>query len=76
MNHETIEHARVLIAKVLEVAPDDVVDEADFHDDLDADSLALAEIVAVLEDELGVETPDPPANFAEVRGLLTEQAVS
>lgn len=76
MNPETIELARALVAKILEVPPGDVTDEADFRDELDADSLQLAEISAVLESDLDLETDEPPANFAAVRDLLAAKAAS
>lgn len=73
---DLIQHARVLVAKVLEVDPGEVADDLDFRDDLDADSLQMAEIAAVLEDELGLESdPDlPPRRFADVRDRLTARA--
>ncbi|MDN3243084.1 phosphopantetheine-binding protein [Glycomyces tritici] len=74
MNPDQIDRARALVARVLEVPPEDVADGADFRDDLDADSLQLAEIAAALEDELGVESDEPPASFAEVRELLAAEA--
>jgi acyl carrier protein len=74
VNPDPIDRARALVARVLEVAPEDVADGTDFRDDLDADSLQLAEIAAVLEDELGVESDEPPVSFAEVRALLAAEA--
>lgn len=73
MNPETIELARALVAKVLEVEPGEVADDADFRDDLDADSLQLAEIAAILEGDLDLETGEPPANFAQIRDLLSAE---
>ncbi|PRY59844.1 MULTISPECIES: acyl carrier protein [Glycomyces] len=68
--------ARELVARILEIAPDEVADDADFRDDLEADSLQLAEINAVLEDDLGLDTlaGEPPASFAEIRDLLAAKA--
>lgn len=72
-HHETVERARAAVAKILEVEPAEVVDDADFRDDLDADSLQLAEIAAALESDFGLESdPDaPPTGFAEIRDRLT-----
>ena len=39
---------------VLQVAPEQVTPEAKFADDLDADSLDLAELVIALEDEFDI----------------------
>ncbi|GAA2157573.1 MULTISPECIES: acyl carrier protein [Glycomyces] len=76
MTDDPTAKARELIAKILEVAPEAVTDDADFRDDLEADSLQLAEINAVLEDDLGLDTVpgEPPSRFAEIRDLLAAEA--
>jgi acyl carrier protein len=40
------------LAEILEIEPDKVTEGASFADDLDADSLALIELVEALEEEL------------------------
>jgi len=40
------------LAEILEIEPDKVTEGASFADDLDADSLALIELVESLEEEL------------------------
>ncbi|TML64936.1 MAG: acyl carrier protein [Actinobacteria bacterium] len=44
--------------EVLGVEPGAVTEEANFHHDLDADSLDLVELVMVLEERLGVPIPE------------------
>jgi acyl carrier protein len=56
---ENIE-ARVkeIIARQLEVAPDQIRPEASFTEDLKADSLAVVELVLALEEDFKIEIPD------------------
>ncbi len=51
------EKIKNIIADVLDVELEDVKDEAHIMDDLDADSIAVMEIVMELEEELDVEVP-------------------
>ena len=44
------------LADILEIEPDKITESASFADDLDADSLALIELVEALEEELGERT--------------------
>jgi len=44
------------LADILEIEPDTITESASFADDLDADSLALIELVEALEEELGERT--------------------
>lgn len=41
------------LADILEIEPDSISESASFADDLDADSLALIELVEALEEEMG-----------------------
>jgi acyl carrier protein len=52
--------------KILAVEPDQVTKEASFGEDLDADSLDLAEFVMGLEDEFDVEVEED-----ELEGITT-----
>ena len=47
---------RERLAEILEIDEDRITMDADFAADLDADSLALIELVEVLEEELGERT--------------------
>jgi acyl carrier protein len=51
---DTIERFTNLAVQVLSVEPTKVVREASFAEDLDADSLDLAELVMALEDEFDI----------------------
>jgi len=44
------------LADILETDPENIAEGASFADDLDADSLALIELVEALEEELGERT--------------------
>ena len=51
---DTLERFRALAVQVLSVEAEQVVPEASFAEDLDADSLDLAELVMALEDEFDI----------------------
>jgi len=53
---------------VLSVSADQVVPEAKFADDLDADSLDLVELVMALEEEFNVEVPEEDLEGVETVG--------
>ncbi len=53
---EVLRMIRERLAEILEIDEARVVPEADFAADLDADSLALIELVEALEEELGERT--------------------
>jgi acyl carrier protein len=75
---DTFDRFRKVAAEILDVAPERIVPEARFGDDLEADSLDLVELVMALEEELdievgedeleGVETVDDAVTL--VRGKL------
>ncbi|MCU1353671.1 MAG: acpP [Acidimicrobiales bacterium] len=50
---EVFELVRDRLADILEIDPGTISEGASFADDLDADSLALIELVEALEEELG-----------------------
>ena len=50
---EVFELIRDRLADILEIEPSSITEAASFADDLDADSLALIELVEALEEELG-----------------------
>jgi acyl carrier protein len=49
---------QISVAEVLDVDPDVVQPNARWREDLDADSLAVAEIVLVLNDAFSIKIPD------------------
>ena len=50
-----------IVAEQLEVEPSDVTPEANFANDLHADSLDTVELVMALEEEFDIEIPDEAA---------------
>lgn len=58
---DTLERVRNIIVDQLGVDPDDVTMEANFRDDLEADSLDLVELIMAFEEEFGGEISDEEA---------------
>jgi acyl carrier protein len=57
----TFEKVKEIVACQLGVEPEEVRPEANFANDLGADSLDTVELVMALEEEFGVEIPDEDA---------------
>ena len=55
------ERLRKIIADQLGVSEDEVVPEASFIDDLNADSLEMVDLIISLEEEFGVQVSDEDA---------------
>jgi len=53
---EVLNLIRDRLADILEIEPDQIKEGDSFVDDLDADSLALIELVEALEEEIGERT--------------------
>ncbi len=53
---QVLDLIRDRLADILEIEPSSIAEGASFSDDLDADSLALIELVEALEEELGNRT--------------------
>jgi acyl carrier protein len=53
---QVLQLIRDRLAEILEIEADDIAEEASFREDLQADSLALIELVEILEEELGERT--------------------
>ena len=58
MSDDQFERFRQCAVEVLSVEADQVTMEANFADDLDADSLDLVELVMALEEEFGVNVEE------------------
>ena len=69
VSDDQFERFRQCAVEVLSVEADQVTMEANFADDLDADSLDLVELVMALEEEFGVE-----GNEEELEGITTAGA--
>jgi acyl carrier protein len=63
-NFPTAQELRELVASTLEVDPTQITADADLWADLGADSLALANLLAALEERLQLRLP--PERFSDV----------
>jgi acyl carrier protein len=59
------------LADILEVEPSTIAEGASFVDDLDADSLALIELVEALEEEVGRTVPGFHIDDEDLQDLKT-----
>jgi len=55
------EDVQAVIVEVLGVDPEEVTLEANFRENLEADSLDLVELIMAFEDKFGAEIPDDDA---------------
>ena len=55
---EVLSALREVAVEVLSVEPDQVVEDARFKEDLDADSLDLVELVMALEEKFDISVPE------------------
>ncbi len=72
MSDELFTRFQKCAVEVLSVSEDQVVPEAKFGDDLDADSLDLVELVMALEEEFGIEVPEEELEGIETVGQAYE----
>lgn len=61
MNPEIFDRVKKIVAEQLEVSEQEVKPEANFANDLGADSLDVVELVMALEEEFDIEIPDEAA---------------
>ena len=61
MSENIAERVKKIIVEHLGVEPEKVQDNANFIDDLGADSLDTVELVMAFEEEFGIEIPDEEA---------------
>lgn len=66
---ETYERVKKIIVDILAVDEEDITLEANFREDLDADSLDLVELIMAFEDEFGGRISDDDA-----REIITVEA--
>ena len=64
----TFEKVKDIIVKQLGVKPEEVTEDANFTDDLGADSLDLVEVVMALEEEFDAPVPDEEAEKIKTVG--------
>ena len=65
---ELFEKMKALISSKLDVDESKIRLEADFRNDLEADSLDTYELIYAIEEELGVHIPDDKANEFQTVG--------
>jgi len=58
---EVLERVKTALSTQLGVDEAEVVEEASFQEDLNADSLDLVELIMELEDQFGIKIPDDDA---------------
>ena len=75
MDQELFARFRKCAVEVLSVSEEQVVPDAKFGDDLDADSLDLVELVMALEEEFGVEVPEEDLEGVETVGQAYDLVV-
>ena len=68
MDQELFARFRKCAVEVLSVSEEQVVPDAKFGDDLDADSLDLVELVMALEEEFGVTVPEEELDGVQTVG--------
>ena len=73
---QVMETMREVAPEVLGVEPDAVVEEANFKDDLDADSLDLVELVMGLEERLDVVIPEEELSGIKTVGQAVDLVVA
>jgi acyl carrier protein len=66
MDQQLFDRFKKCAVEVLSVDASKITPEANFGDDLDADSLDLVELVMALEEEFGIEVPE-----SELEGVDT-----
>ncbi len=72
MNREQVlELVRLQLADILEISPDSISESSSFSVDLNADSLALIELVESLEEELRSQVADFRIDDEDLEDLRT-----
>ncbi len=68
---DVLELVRSQLAEILEIDPAGITESSSFSDDLDADSLALIELVEALEEELRDRIPNFHIDDEDLEDLRT-----
>ncbi len=69
---EVFERIREVLTERLSVEETDITEEANFQEDLGADSLDLVEMIMELEDQFGIKIPDEDAQQIQTVGQAVE----
>jgi acyl carrier protein len=73
---EVFERIKEVLAERLSVEESDITEEANFQEDLGADSLDLVEMIMELEDQFGIKIPDEDAQQIQTVGQAVEYVTS
>jgi acyl carrier protein len=73
---EVFERIKEVLAERLSVEESDITEEANFQEDLDADSLDLVEMIMELEDQFGIKIPDEDAQKIQTVGQAVDYVTS
>jgi acyl carrier protein len=73
---EVFERIKEVLAERLSVEESDIAEEANFQEDLDADSLDLVEMIMELEDQFGIKIPDEDAQKIQTVGQAVDYVTS
>jgi acyl carrier protein len=73
---EVFERIKEVLSEWLSVEEADITEEANFQEDLDADSLDLVEMIMELEDQFGIKIPDEDAQKIQTVGQAVDYVTS
>jgi len=73
---EVFESVKEVLVERLSVEEADITEEANFQEDLDADSLDLVEMIMELEDQFGLKIPDEDAQSIQTVGQAVDYVTS
>jgi acyl carrier protein len=73
---EVFERIKEVLAERLSVEESDITEEANFQEDLDADSLDLVEMIMELEDQFAIKIPDEDAQKIQTVGQAVDYVTS
>jgi acyl carrier protein len=73
---EVFERIKEVLVDRLSVEEADITEEANFQEDLDADSLDLVEMIMELEDQFGIKIPDEDAQKIQTVGQAVDYVTS
>ena len=73
---EVFERIKEVLSERLSVEETDITEEANFQEDLDADSLDLVELIMELEDQFGIKIPDEDAQKIQTVGQAVDYVTS
>ena len=73
---EIYERVKEVLTEQLGIEEGQITEEANFQEDLDADSLDLVELIMELEDQFGLKISDEDAQKIETVGQAVEYVTS